>query len=37
MNVKAAYLSKDLKSEKESIYMYISKSVTVKHSDKMMY
>ncbi len=35
MDVKAAYLSEDLKSERESIYMRISKSVTVKQSDKM--
>jgi len=36
INVKAAYLLSDLKSEKESIYMYNLKSVTVKQLDKMM-
>jgi len=37
MNVKAAYLLRNLKSKKENIYICISKSVTVKQSDKMMY
>ncbi len=36
MNVKAAYLLKNLKSEKKSIYMCILKSVTVKQSDRIM-
>jgi len=36
MNVKVTYLLRNLKSEKKSIYMHISKSVTVKQSDKMM-
>jgi len=36
MNVKVAYLLRNLKSEKKSIYMYISKSVTVKQLNKMM-
>ena len=35
INVKVTYLSENLKSEKKSIYMHISKSVTVKQSDKM--
>ena len=36
MNVKIIYLLENLKSKKESIYMYILKSVTVKQLDKMM-
>jgi len=36
MNVKVTYLLRNLKSQKKNIYMYISKSVTVKQSDKMM-
>jgi len=36
INVKVTYLLRNLKSEKKNIYMYISKNVTVKQSDKMM-
>ncbi len=36
MNVKVINLLRDLKSEKKSIYMHISKSVTVKQSNKMI-
>jgi len=36
MNVKVTYLLRNLKSEKKSIYVHISKNVTVKQSDKMM-
>jgi len=36
MNVKAAYLLRNLKSEKKSIYMCISKNVTVKQLNKMI-
>jgi len=36
MNVKVTYLLRNLKSEKKSIYMCISKSVIVKQLNKMM-
>ena len=37
INVKAAYLLRNLKSERENIYIYILKNVTVKQLNKMMY
>ncbi len=36
MNVKAAYLSDELERERKSIYMCISKDVTVKQPDRMI-
>jgi len=36
MNVKVTYLLRNLKSKRKNIYMYISKSVIMKQSDKMM-
>ena len=36
INVKAVYLLRDLKSKKKSIYMCISKSMTVKQLNKMI-
>lgn len=37
MNIKAVYLSEELKCERENIYMCVLKSVTVTDSDKMTY
>jgi len=36
MNVKVAYLLRNLKNKRKNIYMCISKNVTVKQLDKMM-